>query len=69
MGYLAPEILREESYGIAADVWSIGINLHLLLSGRPPFHVQQRGSTRRINRAAMKYMYEQLSSSHACLGL
>ena len=30
MGYLAPEILREESYGIAADVWSIGIILYEL---------------------------------------
>ena len=35
--YLAPEILMK-SYDEKADIWSIGIIMFILLSGRPPFN-------------------------------
>eukprot|EP00981_Chlorochromonas_danica_P002116 scaffold424_cov165-Ochromonas_danica.AAC.16 len=37
-GYIAPEILRNETYGRPADMWSFGIILYILLGGYPPFY-------------------------------
>ena len=39
---MAPEIIRMEKYNEKCDIWSIGVNTYLLLSGNFPF----KGATR-----------------------
>jgi len=39
-GYMAPEVLSALPYGLAADVWSLGVMVFTLLCGRPPFDRQ-----------------------------
>jgi serine/threonine protein kinase len=36
--YNSPEMHRKEAYSYPTDVWSIGIMMHELLCGKPPFH-------------------------------
>jgi serine/threonine protein kinase len=49
--YLAPEVLSQGSYGVSCDVWSMGVVLYILISGRHPFDESSNGVLDRIKRA------------------
>ena len=35
--YMAPEILQNEKYDVKCDMWSCGVIMYIMLSGKPPF--------------------------------
>ena len=35
---MAPEVVSKQPYDLAADMWSVGVILYILLSGLPPFY-------------------------------
>ena len=37
VSYMAPEVVAEEGHGAAADIWSLGVTLLELATGRPPW--------------------------------
>ena len=40
--YMAPEVVRHESYDASCDVWSFGVMLDELIAGAPPYRSQRR---------------------------
>jgi len=36
--YMAPEIFTEGTYNEKCDMWSLGVILFVMLTGRPPFY-------------------------------
>ncbi|KAF7323853.1 Kinase-like protein [Mycena kentingensis (nom. inval.)] len=43
IGYMAPEVYRGQSYSFNADVFSLGVVMHELTTGRMPHHQLQTG--------------------------
>ncbi len=37
-GYMSPEILSSNTYGLASDIWSLGVVFYIMLSGVMPFN-------------------------------
>jgi len=38
--YISPEVLAEDESGPSSDLWSLGVILYLMLSGKSPFKAQ-----------------------------
>ena len=56
--YVAPEILLQRPYDRSVDLWSLGVIVHLMLSGTLPFDSED---DREI---ARKTIYEEVSMAH-----
>ena len=41
-GYIAPEILSGDAYGLQCDIWSVGSLMHALVSAQLPFWDEDR---------------------------
>lgn len=53
--YVAPEVLLQKPYGKEVDVWSMGIIMHVLLSGTLPFDADDNAEI------AQKIIYNQVT--------
>ena len=40
--YMAPEVIKKEFYGPAADWWSFGVLVYDMLAGHPPFKAEDK---------------------------
>lgn len=55
-GYLAPEVIKRESYGPPVDIWGAGVILYILLVGYPPFwHDNQAELFEQIKRGQFEF--------------
>lgn len=43
--YIAPEVLNREKYALSSDIYSFGIIMTELSSGRPPFHKRKHDAS------------------------
>ena len=60
-GYVAPEILRHDAYGVACDMWSIGVIAYILLGGYPPFNEKtQKLLFQKIKSVKYNYIFPHL---------
>eukprot|EP00401_Gymnodinium_catenatum_P003466 CAMPEP_0117598736 /NCGR_PEP_ID=MMETSP0784-20121206/75563_1 /TAXON_ID=39447 /ORGANISM="" /LENGTH=976 /DNA_ID=CAMNT_0005401221 /DNA_START=33 /DNA_END=2963 /DNA_ORIENTATION=- len=68
LDYMAPEVLLNEGHGLPVDLWSLGVMLYELLSGRTPFFCMTNRSSDEFMDKVLKveYPFPPWFSNEAC---
>ena len=66
--YMAPEILREESYTSKVDIWSIGVITYMLLSSSLPFKCDDQSESLSTRRSTIieKILSREITFEESC---
>lgn len=71
LGYVAPEVLKKQSYTFSCDIWSLGCILYALLSGSLPFdHNDQKELMRMTMEDTLKFdlpVWDKVTANCKCL--
>ncbi len=49
LDYLAPEMVKQESYGPSIDAWALGVLIYEFVCGQPPFCVTSEPNTEHLS--------------------
>ena len=65
--YFAPEVIKSTGYGRKAEIWALGVLLHELLSGNPPFYPDTKAAAAAGGRkgSALMMLFEQICKQPA----
>ena len=61
--YIAPEVVKEQSHGFPADIWSVGCLFYYMVTGKPPFQ-----DINRTSNATTQRTYNYNIPSHLSVG-
>lgn len=65
--YMAPEILNSSPYASNSDLWSVGIVLYEMISGKPPYFAKNMEELKKnIHEVSQFEMIDSLKVSYSC---